>query len=158
MISGMFKEKLFEEKILLYLKVIAIGVALIFGLIFKNYTRHLFVTEASELSTDASKRDFCTMAMNQMIHKKLSKMLMEEDLHSQVIADNYKAMLFDQEDKVGSVFSGEESCKVLVQGKDGLRSFDLTLEAGSDFKYFYQIKKIHENELYRQDRPEGQEN
>lgn len=143
----MFKEKLFEEKILLFLKIIAIGSLINFGILLKGQTKHLFIKEASELSEDASKRDFCSMAMNQMIHKKLSKLLMDESLYSQVVADNYKAMLFNDVDKVSSVFSGEDSCKILVHTSDGVRSFDLILDKGSDFKYFYQITKIHENEL-----------
>lgn len=143
----MFKEKLFEEKILLFLKIIAVGSVINFGLLLKSHTQHLFIKEVSELSEDASKRDFCSMAMNQMILKKLSKPFVEESLYSQVVADNYKAMLFDDVDKVSSVFSGEDSCKVLVHTKDGIRSFDLILDKGSDFKYFYQIIKIHENEL-----------
>ncbi len=147
MISGMFKEKLFEEKILLFLKVIAVATVINFCLLLKSHTQHLFIKEVSELSEDASKRDFCSMAINQMIHKNLSKLLMEESLYSQVVADNYKAMLLDDVDKVSSVYSGEDSCKVLVHTKDGVRSFDLILDKGPDFKYFYQITKIHENEL-----------
>lgn len=147
MISGMFKEKLFEEKILLFLKVIAVATVINFCLLLKSHTQHLFIKEVSELSEDASKRDFCSMAINQMIHKNLSKLLMEESLYSQVVADNYKAMLLDDVDKVSSVYSGEDSCKVLVHTIDGIRSFDLILDKGSDFKYFYQITKIHENEL-----------
>jgi len=143
----MYKEKLFEEKILLFLKIIAIGTVINFIFILKNHTQHLFIKEASELSEDASKRDFCNMAVTEMINKKVSKFVMEESLYSQVIADNYKAMLFDETDKVSSVFSGEDSCKVLVHTKNGLRAFDLILEKGSDFKFFYQITKIHENEL-----------
>ena len=148
MISGMFKDKLIEEKYLFALQAIGVAVGILLILVVKNYTQHIFIKEAPELTTEASKRDFCTMSMNQMIQKKLSQQLMDESLYSQVTANGYKAMLFNEDDKVSSVFSNDESCKVLVHTPDGIRSFDLILESNNDYKFFYQIKKIHENELY----------
>ena len=103
------------------------------------------------MSVDASKRDFCAMAINQMIHKKLSKKIITDGLYDLVSADNYKNMLFDEGDKVSSVWGGEGVCKVLVKTKDGLRSFDLFLEEGDEPEFHYQIQKIHENELYEKE-------
>ena len=68
-----------------------------------------------------------------------------------VVADNYKNMLFEEGDSVGSVFSGEESCKVLVKTSDSIRSIDLFLAEGEDSEFHYQITKIRENELYEKE-------
>ncbi len=148
MISDMFKEKQFEDKILIFLKVISAVVIINSAIAIHYQVKNLFLSPVEGLTEEASKRDFCAMAMNQMIQKKLSKHLIEEGLYSQVIEDNYKAMFFESEDKVTSIYSGENSCKVLIHTKEGQRSFDLSLNAESDFPFFYKIAKIHENELY----------
>lgn len=148
MISEMFKEKQFEDKILIFLKVITAVVVINSAIAIHYHVKNLFLSPVEGLTEEASKRDFCAMAMNQMIQKKLSKYLIEEGLYSQVIEDNYKAMYFDGEDKVTSIYSGDSSCKVLIHTKEGQRSFDLSLNAESDFPFFYKIAKIHENELY----------
>jgi hypothetical protein len=151
MLTDMFKEKLAEEKLLNYIKATLIISGLCFIANFFNRTKHFFISEAQGLSVDASKRDFCSMAINQMIHKKLSKKIIDDGLYDLVTEENYKNMLFDEEDKVSSVFNGEDICKVLVKTKDGLRSFDLFLEVGADSDFHYQIKKIHENELFEKE-------
>lgn len=151
MITDMFKEKLAEDKLLNYIKLTLLVSSLCLLANIFNRTRHYFVTEAEGLSSDASKRDFCTMALNQMIHKKLSKKIITDGLYELIVADNYKNMFFDDEDKVSSVFTGESSCKALVKTKDGLRSFDLYLEQGDDPEFHYQITKVRENELYEKE-------
>lgn len=148
MISEMFKERNFEDKIYFSLKVIMVVVSINIAMAFHYQVKNLFLSPAEGLTDDASKRDFCAMVMNQIIQKNLSRHLINESLFSQVIEDNYKAMLFEVEDKVTSIYSGENSCKVLVRTKEGQRSFDLSLNAESDFPFFYKIEKIHENELY----------
>ena len=91
------------------------------------------------------------MAMNQMIRKKLSKKIITDGLYEMVVTDNYKNMMFEEGDSVGSVFSGEESCKVLVKTSDSIRSIDLFLTEGEDSEFHYQITKIRENELYEKE-------
>lgn len=151
MITDMLKEKLAEEKLLNYIKVtLVVSVVCLFANVFHR-TKHLFVSEAKGLSSDASKRDFCSMAFDQMIHKKLSRKIISNGLYDLVVADNYKNMLFEEDDTVGSVFSSDEACKVLVKTKEGLRSFDLYLEEGDEAEFHYQITKIHENELYEKE-------
>lgn len=91
------------------------------------------------------------MAMNQMIKKKLSKKIITEGLYEMVVADNYKNMMFEEGDSVGSVFSGEESCKVLVKTNESIRSFDLFLTEGDESEFHYQVTKVRENELYEKE-------
>lgn len=147
----MLKEKLAEEKLLNYIKVtLLVSSVCLFANVF-NRTKHMFISEAKGLSSDASKRDFCSMAFDQMIHKKLSKKIISDGLYDLVVADNYKNMLFEEEDTVGSVFSSDEACKVMVKTKEGLRSFDLHLEEGDEAEFHYKIIKIHENELYEKE-------
>ena len=151
MSTEMFKEKLLENKHFKYILLTLIfSVISMLASVFHR-TEHWFIPEAEGLSKDSSKRDFCTMALNQMIHKKLSKKIIASGLYELVTADNYKNLFFDEEDKVSSVYSGEDSCKVLVKTKDGLRSLDLFLEEGDDPEFHYQIRKIHENELYEKE-------
>lgn len=148
MITDMFKGKLAEDKLLNYVRLTFL--LSIIGLFANgcNRTIHYFIKEADGLSADASKRDFCAMALTQMIHKKLSKKIISDGLYELIVADNYKNMFFDDEDNVSAIFTGENSCRALVKTKDGLRSFDLFLEEGDDPEFHYQISKIHENELY----------
>jgi hypothetical protein len=148
MISAMFKDKQLENKIFYLLIAIATIAVINTGLSVHYHVKNFFLSPIEGLSEEASKRDFCGMAMNQMIQKKLSKLLIEDSLYSQVVENNYKAMFFEDEDKVTSVYSGENLCKVLVHTKEGQRSFDLALLAEADFPYFYKISKIHENDLY----------
>ncbi len=147
-ITQMFKEKFDENKYLFAIRGSLI--ASIFCLIANIYNRtpHYFIKGEEGITLDASKRDFCVMAMNQMIHKKLSKKLVTSDLYTLVTEENYKNMFFEDEDKVTSIFSSDSKCKLLVKAKEGVRSFDFTLEESGDLEFFYQITKIHENDLY----------
>ena len=151
MITDMLKEKNAEEKLLSYIRLTLLVSALCLLANVFNRTKHWYVSTDEGLSEDASKRDFCSMALNQMIQKKLSKKVITDGLYELVVADNYKNMLFDEEDKVSSVFSADETCKVLVKTKDGIRSFDLSLEEGDEAEFHYQIQKIRENELYEKE-------
>ncbi len=143
----MFNDKKFEDKILIYLKICLIFIVATFLFNLKGCSKSYFLKESELLTFEASKRDFCSLSMNQMIQKKLSSKLMDESLYSQVIADNYSAMYLDEKSKISSILSNEEGCKILLASNNGLRSFDFKLEQDSGYPFFYHIKKIHENEL-----------
>ena len=143
-----FAEKLMDKKLSFYLMINIALTAVVLFLILINYSGKLFIREAQGLSPEASKRDFCSMAMNQVITKKLSKKIITESLYSQVVNDNYKNLYFEGEEVVDSVFTKESICKVIVKTKDGIRSFDFTLDKSGDSEFYYLIKKIHESELY----------
>jgi hypothetical protein len=149
--SRLFQDKSDEDRLLFYLRGIAFLLLFCIFINLKNRASTFFVKEAEGLSRDSSKRDFCTMAMNQMIRKKLSKKIITDGLYEMVVTDNYKNMMFEEGDSVGSVFSGEESCKVLVKTSDSIRSIDLFLTEGEDSEFHYQITKIRENELYEKE-------
>jgi hypothetical protein len=151
MITEMLKEKSAEEKLLNYIKLTLVVTVLCLLTNVFHKTKHMYISNAEGLSEDASTRDFCSMAINQMIQKKLSKKIIVEGLYELVVADNYKNMLFEEGDKVSSIFNADENCKVLVKTKEGIRSFDLTLEEGGEAEFYYQIKKIRENELYEKE-------
>lgn len=143
----MFNEvKLLEEVDARFLIILlAIALVVIIQIYFK--TAHAFISPNEGLSKDASKRDFCSMAMNQMIQKKLSKKIITDSLYDLVTANDYKNLYLENEDLVSEVFSGDEKCKVLVKNKAGLRSFDFYLDQGMDEEFYYRIRKITENEL-----------
>jgi hypothetical protein len=143
-----FKDKLKDEKRSLLVAVNILFTITLCILMLINISKKIFITEAQGLSPDASKRDFCSMAMNQVIKKKLSMKIITESLYSQVINDNYKNLYFDGDEVVESVFSNENICKVIVKTKEGIRSFDLTLDEAGNLEFYYVIKKIHESELY----------
>jgi hypothetical protein len=143
-----FKDKLKDEKRSLLVAVNLLFTIALSILMLINISKKIFITEAQGLSPDASKRDFCSMAMNQVIKKKLSTKIITESLYSQVINDNYKNLYFDGDEVVESVFSNENICKVIVKTKEGIRSFDLTLDEAGNLEFYYVIKKIHESELY----------
>jgi hypothetical protein len=143
-----FKDKIKDEKHSWYLKLNIILTSIVIVMTLINVSKKIFITEAQGLSPDASKRDFCSMAMNQVIKKKLSKKIITDSLYSQVINDNYKNIYFDGEETVEAVFSNESVCKIIVKAKDGIRSFDFTLEDSGSFEFYYTITKIHESELY----------
>ena len=154
MYSDLFKEKLAEKEVIYLIKgaLVVSSLCLLFDLYnLFNQTRHYFIKEADGLSFEASKRDFCTMALEQMIHKNLSKKIIASGLYETIVADHYKNMFFEDDDKVSSVYLGENKCKALVKTKDGLRSFDLFLEEGDEPDFHYQITKVRENELFEKE-------
>jgi hypothetical protein len=112
--------------------------------------QRFFISEAKIISNEPSKRDFCFLLMNQMIHKKLSPKLLEENLFDLVISDNYSALFFKGNEKISGIWSGEESCKVMVQGKVP-RSFDFYLTTDGKYPFYYQVRKITENELFEKE-------
>jgi hypothetical protein len=143
----LFKDKIKDEQISLLLKLNVLITALILVVSFVNVSKHLFIVEAAGLTIDASKRDFCSLVTKQLIDKNLSKSLITESLYGQVINDNYKGLYFDGEEKISGIWSSDDSCKVLVKTKSGMRSFDFYFDQGSENKFYYKVKKITENEL-----------
>ncbi|MGZ3807327.1 MAG: hypothetical protein ACXVCE_04515, partial [Bacteriovorax sp.] len=86
-----------------------------------------------------------------LIEKKLSKKIITESLFGLVTSENYKALYFEGDEKISAIWSSDESCKVLVKTKTGLRSFDYFFDQSREFKYFYKVKKITENEFYEKE-------
>lgn len=144
----LFKDKLNDEKIGLLLKINILITVVILLISLVSGKKQLFLSESEGLTKEASKRDFCSLITSQLIEKKLSRKIITESLFSLVTADSYKALYFEGDEKISGIWSGDKSCKVLVKTKNGLRSFDYFFDQSMDFKYFYQVKKISENELF----------
>ena len=147
----LFKDKIKDEQISLLLKLNVLITIIILAILFFNVSRQLFIVEADGLIYDAPKRDFCSLVTNQLIEKKLSKKIITESLFLLVTADNYKNIYFDGEEKISGIWSSDESCKVLVKTKSGLRSFDYYFDQGKENKFYYKVKKITENEFYEKE-------
>lgn len=113
-------------------------------------SQRIFITESDLISNEASKRDFCALTMKQMIQKKLSTKLMQQALFDLVTRDNYSTLFLKGKEKITGLWSGEESCKILIKG-EVLRSFDFYLTASGEFPFYYQVKKITENELFEKE-------
>lgn len=147
----LFKDKVKDEKISLLLVLNFLFTMIVLVISLFNVTKQLFLVEAVGLSIDASKRDFCSLVTTQLIEKRLSKKIITESLFGLVVSDNYKALYFDGDEKISGIWSSDDSCKVLVKTKAGLRSFDYFFDQSKEFKYFYQVKKISENDLYEKE-------
>ncbi len=147
----LFKDKLRDDGLGLLLKLNIVISTIFLGVSFMTLGKTLFISESEGLSFDASKRDFCSVLTKQIIDKKLSKSIITESLYELVTKDNYKDLYFEGDEKVSAVWSGEESCKVLVKTNTGLRSFDYFLEKDSKNKFYYKVKKITENELFEKE-------
>lgn len=143
----LFKENLIENKILFISKINLVLLGLLLMLTFAKL-KPLFIPESSGLISEAPKIDFCSLSMNQMIQKKLSPHLIKEGLYELVTKNKYEALLLDGEESIAGIWSNENMCKVLLKTNNGLRSFDFFLSQSTDFKFFYQIQKIRENELF----------
>ncbi|MGZ3789419.1 MAG: hypothetical protein ACXVLQ_12900 [Bacteriovorax sp.] len=147
----LFKDKIKDEKISLLLKLNVLITSIVLVILLVRVSKQLFIVEADGLTLDASKRDFCSLVTNQLIEKKLSKKIITESLFGLVTSENYKALYFEGDEKISAIWSSDESCKVLVKTKTGLRSFDYFFDQSREFKYFYKVKKITENEFYEKE-------
>lgn len=147
----LFKDKIKDEKITLLILINVLFTFIVLVISLFNVSKQLFITEAEGLTFDASKRDFCSLVTGQLIDKKISKKIFTEGLFNLVTADNYKNLYFDGEEKVTAVWTSDETCKVLVRTKTGLRSFDYFFEESKDFKYYYKVNKITENEFFEKE-------
>lgn len=147
----LFKDKIKDEKITLLILINALFTFIVLVISLFNVSKQLFITEAGGLTFDASKRDFCSLVTSQLIDKKISKKIVTEGLYNLVTADNYKNLYFDGEEKVSAVWTSDETCKVLVRAKTVLRSFDYFFEQSKDFKYYYKVNKITENEFFEKE-------
>jgi len=147
----LFKDKFKDDQISLLLKINLLITTIILIISLFRVGKQFFIVEAEGLTLDASKRDFCSLVTVQLIDKKLSKKIITESLFGLVTNDNYKSLYFDGEEKISGIWASDDSCKVLVKTKTGLRSFDYYFDQSKDFKYYYQVKKITENELFEQE-------
>ena len=151
----LFKDKIKDEKISFFLMIntflnIVILIIVLIS-VLTNFTKQYFLVEAEGLTLDASKRDFCSLFTNQLIEKKVSKKIITESLFDLVTTHNYQALYFEGDEKISGVWPSEDACKVLVKTKTGLRSFDYYFDQSRDFKYFYKVKKITENDFFEKE-------
>lgn len=107
-----------------------------------------YFPDSSELVLEAPKKEFCNLAMNQMIQKKLSPHFIKEGLYELVTKNRYEALLLEGNETISGIWTDEKTCKVLLKNSSGLRSFDFFLDGSTNHKFFYQIQKIRENELF----------
>lgn len=147
----LFKDKIKDEKISLLLKLNVLITFILLVISLTSVSKQFFLIEAVGLTLDASKRDFCSLVTIQLIEKNLSKRIITESLFGLVTSDNYKALYFEGDEKISGLWANDETCKVLVKTKKGLRSFDYFFDQSMEFKYFYKIRKISENELYEKE-------
>ncbi|MDO9181942.1 MAG: hypothetical protein Q7U04_06020 [Bacteriovorax sp.] len=147
----LFKDKIKDEQISLLLKFNVLITLIVLVMSLFNVSKQLFITEAEGLTFDASKRDFCSLVTSQLIDKKISKKIVTESLFGLVAADNYKNLYFDGEETISAIWASDETCKVLVKTKTGLRAFDYFFDQSKDFKYYYKVKKITENEFFEKE-------
>ncbi len=147
----LFKDKIKDEKLNLLLNVNLLLTFIVMLISLANVSKQLFIVETDGLTTDASKRDFCSLVTNQLIEKKLSRKIMTESLFTLVSSNNYQSIYFDGEEKISGIWSSDDSCKVLVKAKSGLRSFDYYFDQNKENKFYYKVKKITENELFEKE-------
>lgn len=147
----LFKNKIKDEKISLFLMINLFVTCIALVILFIDVGKQYFIVEAEGLTLDASRKDFCSLVTIQLIEKKLSPKIITESLFSLVTNDNYKALYFEGDEKISGLWINDDSCKVLVKTKMGLRSFDYFFDQSKEFKYFYKVKKISENELFEKE-------
>lgn len=152
--TQMYKEKLKQsrEKVFVVLASAVLVLNLILG-IFS--AKKAFMPEAPSIVSMPPKRDFCYMAFSEILSKKLSEILMEDSLFELVTKDNYAAMRLTGDEKITFIYSADEFCKVITKDKIGLRSFDVFLNEGGSFPYYFKIWKIKEHELFETQNKEG---
>lgn len=147
----LFKDKIKDEKISLLLKFNVLITFILLAISLTSVSKQFFLIEAEGLTLDAPKRDFCALVTIQLIEKNLSNRIITESLFGLVTSDNYKALYFEGDEKISGLWTNDETCKVLVKTKNGLRSFDYYFDQSMEFKYFYKIRKISENELFEKE-------
>lgn len=113
-------------------------------------TQRDFIIESPYISNDASKRDFCSMVMSQMIERKLSSKLTSEGLYEVVTKDNYSSLYLKGSETIKAIWSNDDSCKLLIKG-DYLRSFDFYLEDSGEYPYHFVVQKITEHDLFEKE-------
>lgn len=115
-------------------------------LIYVSHQRDFFISSAY-ITSEAPKRDFCSVVMAQMIEKKISPKLMDEGLYDLVTRDHYAALYLTGKEKITGIWSKDESCKVLINGEH-LRAFDFFLDGSGQYPYYYIVTKIREHEFF----------
>jgi hypothetical protein len=131
---------------LLYVTLVIVCAAML-SLLYVGSQR-MFVEEAKGLSDEASKKDFCNLAMNQIIKKKLSVKLMDEGLYDLVSKNDFHEMYLTGAEKIKSIWSDKDKCKIFIKGDGDARVFDFVLSDSGDFPFFYKVQKISEHELF----------
>ncbi len=144
---NLFTDQLRENRFLL-MGIINLLIGILLLVICSIRVIPRFFPDSSGLVVEAPKKEFCALAMNQMIQKKLSSHLIKEGLYKLVTRNRYEALLLDGNESISGIWTDEKNCKVLLKTSKGLRSFDLFLDGSTDHKFFYQIQKIRENELF----------
>jgi hypothetical protein len=111
---------------------------------------HPTIQNASFENREETQRDFCFMAMTEMIQKKVSPKIINDELYALVKEDNYKNLLLSGKEKITGLWSRQKSCKLLIKDKI-IRSFDLFLEEDASHPFYFLIYRIRENELFEKE-------
>lgn len=106
-----------------------------------------FLIDSPYITSEASKRNFCSAVISQMVEKKLSPKLLELGLYDLVSRDNYAALYLTGKEKIKGIWSNDDSCKVLIHG-DYLRAFDFVLDDSGEYPFHYVVTKITEHDFF----------
>lgn len=145
--NSFYKDKVLEGSKRWSLQIICLNFFTLVGvLIYVSHQRDFFI-DSPYVTSEASKRDFCSAVMSQMIEKKLSPKLIDEGLFELVSRDHYAALYLSGKEKIKGIWSTDDSCKILIR-EDNIRSFDFYLDDSGEYPFHYIVTKITEHELF----------
>lgn len=145
--NAFYKDKVLEGSKKWSLQIILL-LFLVTGslVVYVTNQREFFVSEPF-ITSEAPKREFCSVVVSQIIQKKLSFKLMDEGLFDLVTRDNYGALYLTGKEKVLGVWSTDKSCKVIIGGEQ-FRAFDFFLDNSAQYPFYYKVTKITEHDYF----------
>lgn len=106
-----------------------------------------FIPPSEYTSMTPVKEDFCAQAFKSIIDRKPHPLMMSQTIQIALKQSKYNALELNLGDELKYVFSTSKGCKVIVKDDIGLRQFDLVLDTGEKYPFYFEITEIHEEDI-----------
>lgn len=140
--------KVKENKEVAVVSALVVSNLILTGLVAINMSlKTHFIAPSKYTSIEPVKEHFCTQAFQSIIDRKLHPHMMSKSIKKALIQSQYAVLELSLGDELKYVFSTEKGCKVIIKDKIGLRQFDLNLDKGENYPFYFLISEIHEEDI-----------
>ena len=124
--------------IILFFNVVALSI---------SFAKPLFIKVSPATTFTPPLKEICYQAFHSVLLKKADKRLINEEITTYLISDNYAFFDFKENTTIKSVLAEKKTCTVITKDKLGLRFFKLNITIDSSSPFIYLVTNIEEKTL-----------
>lgn len=123
-----------------------IGALLLLTTLFDAFFNKTTFIIGDKISNTPPLENFCSLIGDQILSKKLSKKLTNENVFNVLSANNYEILEFNGREKLMGTHANHEdkTCLLFIRDDLGVRTLSMSIDEGSSNFAYYKIQSLKE--------------